>query len=146
MMKLLFSIQLLVFAFSAVLGQEENNLPSTVKSAEAEYNRRITLEKINGVYIPKNLEDVFATLDNKVDGESKFKVKMLPEEKVDSVLLPRLGLWMTLNWSFYLLAKQGMENLKVAKGSCLWLAHLCMQVRIAWWQRFGKSTMLLPLC
>ena len=101
MMKQLFSMILFLTGGVALFSQEANNLPSTDKSIEAEYNRRITLDKINGVYIPKNLEDVFVTLDKMVDAESKFKVRTLAEDKVDSVLSPRLGLWMKLNWSFY---------------------------------------------
>jgi hypothetical protein len=91
----------ILFFSVPIFAQETNNLPSTDTQIEAEYKRRITLEKINGVYIPKNLDDVYTTLDKMVDAESKFKVKMLPESKVDSVLSPRLGLWMSLNWSFY---------------------------------------------
>ncbi len=98
--RLLFSL-LIALPGAAATAQETNNLPGSDSAAQAEYNRRITLEKINGVYIPKNLDDVFSSLDKMVDAESKFKVKSLPEEKVDSVLTPRLGLWMTLNWSFY---------------------------------------------
>jgi hypothetical protein len=100
MRKIWFFYGFALFA-SPIFAQETNNLPSSDKQIEAEYNRRITLEKINGVYIPKNLDDVYATLDKMVDAESKFKVKSLPESKVDSVLSPRLGLWMSLNWSFY---------------------------------------------
>lgn len=100
-MKRLFFALIAGFGAFSALAQEPNNLPSTDKTIEAEYNRRITLDKINGVYIPKNLDDVFVTLNKMVDAESKFKVKNLPETQVDSILLPRLGLWMKLNWSFY---------------------------------------------
>lgn len=90
-----------VLAVLPLFSQEKNELPSSEKAIQEEYNRRIVKEKINGVYIPRNLDDVFLTLDKMVDGESKTKVKDLPESRADSVLLPRLGLWMKLNWSFY---------------------------------------------
>lgn len=101
MMKRLFFALFAAFCGLFASAQEANNLPSTDRSIEAEYNRRIALDKINGVYIPKNLDDVFAVLNKMVDAESKFKVKTLPEEKVDSTLSPRLGLWMKLNWSLF---------------------------------------------
>lgn len=99
--RLFLTVLMAVLTVFPLFSQEKNEIPGSEKAIQEEYNRRIQKDKINGVYIPKNLDDVFLTLDKMVDGESKTKVKDLPESRVDSVLLPRLGLWMKLNWSFY---------------------------------------------
>jgi hypothetical protein len=73
--------------------------------AEVEYNKvyqeRIQLSRIDGVYIPKDLEDAFKELDNLSDAEAVLKFKSAPEDLVASKLQGGLGRWMVINWGFF---------------------------------------------
>jgi hypothetical protein len=64
---------------------------------EANYAKRIQLEEINGVYIPKDLDDAFAELNRLSDQAGIEKFKNAPES---SVAQSHFGLqkWVELNW------------------------------------------------
>jgi len=81
--------------------QEETGPPSTEAEFEQQYQERIRKEVLNGVYIPKNLEDAMLELDKRVSEEARLKYKALPEDSVCAVMHNRLGQWMILNWGFY---------------------------------------------
>ena len=68
---------------------------------EMEYQQRIKLEKINGRYIPKDLEDAMAQLDILVDAEGQAKFKAQPEEIAVRKIHFSFGKWMIVNWGFY---------------------------------------------
>ncbi|HND87449.1 MAG TPA: hypothetical protein PK971_03925 [Saprospiraceae bacterium] len=68
---------------------------------EKQYQQRIKMEKLNGVYIPKNLEDAMLQLDKLTTAEAKAKIKAIPEDSVCMRLHGRLGQWMIMNWGFY---------------------------------------------
>jgi hypothetical protein len=75
--------------------------PSTEAEFEKQYEERIRKDKLNGVYIPKNLDDALLSLDKLITPESQQKIKALPEDSVCSFLHYRLGQWIILNWGFY---------------------------------------------
>ncbi len=81
--------------------QEEAGPPSTEAEFQQQYQDRIRKEVLNGVYIPKNLEDAMLELDKRISVEARAKFKELPEAEVCSVMHNRLGQWMILNWGFY---------------------------------------------
>ncbi len=66
-----------------------------------QYQERITKETLNGVYIPKNLDDAMMELDKRISPESQAVFKAIPEDSVCLRLHQRLGTWMILNWGFY---------------------------------------------
>ncbi len=74
-------------------------------SSEAEYqriyNERIKKDKLDGVYIPKNLDDALLQLDKLTSPESRDKFKSIPEDSVCYIMHNRLGQWIILNWGFY---------------------------------------------
>lgn len=74
---------------------------STEAEFEQQYKERIAKEKLNGVYIPKNLDDALLQLDKLISAESQAKIKTIPEDSVCKVLHFRLGQWIILNWGFY---------------------------------------------
>jgi hypothetical protein len=87
-------------------------LPSTllgqVKSppgSESEYAQRFqenqAKERINGVYIPKTLDDALAQLDKMIDPKAKNSLKIVDENTAATKLHFSLGRWMIVNWSFY---------------------------------------------
>lgn len=81
--------------------KEEAGPPSTEAEFEQQYQERIRKEVLNGVYVPKNLEDAMLELDKRVSTEARVKFKSLPEDSVCAVMHHRLGQWMILNWGFY---------------------------------------------
>ncbi len=73
--------------------------------AEAEYDsiyaERIQLEEINGVYIPRDLNDAFAELERLSSPESLKKFQTAPEDAVRTKFHLGLGQWIIVNWGFY---------------------------------------------
>ncbi|MFN0216919.1 MAG: DUF6794 domain-containing protein [Saprospiraceae bacterium] len=93
-----------VFLTQSVISQnqkEETGPPNTEAEFEQQYQERIRKEVLDGVYIPKNLEDVMLELDKRISIEARQKFKALPEDSVCAVMHHRLGQWMILNWGFY---------------------------------------------
>jgi len=91
---------LLIFLLGAsnfVLAQP----PGTAESIEAAYQKRITKEYLNRVYIPKDLADAFVVLNDLTEEESRRKLLSLPAEEAADRLHFGLGRWMMVNWSFY---------------------------------------------
>lgn len=64
----------------------------------AEYNKRITMEMINGVYIPADLEDAFSELNRLSDPKGLAEFKSTPEDSIRRKLHFGLGKWMLVNW------------------------------------------------
>jgi len=97
---------ILIFLLLAQFGlaqteKEEGAPPSSEAEFEQQYQERIRKEALNGVYIPKNLEDAMVELDKRVSPEARMKFKALPEDSVCVIMHNRLGQWMILNWGFY---------------------------------------------
>jgi len=97
---------LLLFIFSGTLqAQQPTSKEEWPASTEAEYDRqyqeRIKKDKLNGTYIPKNLEEAMVELDKRISVDSRIKLKSIPEDSVCDVMHNRLGQWIILNWGFY---------------------------------------------
>ncbi|MBL7803354.1 MAG: hypothetical protein JNL02_06435 [Saprospiraceae bacterium] len=102
-MQLRFSLLILLalgMAGSTAFGQQFTPA-NNEEEFERQYQERIKKDVLNGVYIPKNLDDAFAQLNKLITPESKEKIKALPEDSVCIVLHRRLGQWMIMNWGFY---------------------------------------------
>jgi hypothetical protein len=91
----------LSFLFLSTLLAQTEGPPSDEKEFEKQYQERIKKDKLNNVYIPKNLDDAMLQLDKIISPESQAKVKAIPEDSVCMALHNRLGQWMILNWGFY---------------------------------------------
>ncbi|MEY4926123.1 MAG: hypothetical protein RI894_559 [Bacteroidota bacterium] len=80
-----------------------NNNTSPKKDAisiyEKEFQERIKKTEINGVYIPKDLEDALNQLDKLISEESKAKFKTHSEDESVHKLYFSLGRWIWTNWS-----------------------------------------------
>ncbi|GAB4493989.1 MAG: hypothetical protein OHK0019_19150 [Saprospiraceae bacterium] len=96
-----FSTLFLLFLFSNALGAQTEGPPSDEKEFEKQYQERIKKDRLNNVYIPKNLDDAMLQLDKIISVESQNKIKAIPEDSVCLKLHYRLGQWMILNWGFY---------------------------------------------
>lgn len=67
---------------------------------KAEYAKRITMEMINGVYIPMDLDDAFSELNRLSDPKGIAEFKTAPEDSIRRNLHFGLGKWMIVNWGF----------------------------------------------
>jgi len=81
-------------------GQDENLFPKGEKGYEAQYQRNIKKSRINGVYIPANLEEAFKELDDLSPEQSKAKFTNAPEKIVATKLHFGLGRWISVYWNF----------------------------------------------
>jgi hypothetical protein len=91
----------LALAAAAAGAQTTPTLPNDEAAFEAQYQERITKDRLYGVYIPKNLDDAMLQLDKLITAESKAVYKALHEDEVCDRLHGRLGQWMINNWGFY---------------------------------------------
>jgi hypothetical protein len=62
---------------------------------------RHLVDTINGVYIPKNLEDCFAQINSFWNDSTKLKVKDLEEEEFIGRAHIGFGMWMRNNWQLW---------------------------------------------
>ena len=92
---------LLLVGFILPTTAQEEVLPSDDDSYERIYQKRIKRERLNGVYIPKDLTDCFIQLNRLIDNESKAKFRAMSEEAAAQKLHFSLGRWIIHNWGFY---------------------------------------------
>jgi len=75
--------------------------PATKQEFRQNYQERITQKYLNGVYIPKNLDDALAELDKRMTPQARQKFRAMSEEQVKSKVHFSFGRWMIRNWGFY---------------------------------------------
>ncbi len=68
---------------------------------EKNYQKRIKKERINGVYIPKDMSQCLLELTRLTDAESRAKFKTIEEEEAVRKIHFSLGRWIIHNWGFY---------------------------------------------
>jgi len=68
---------------------------------DSTYAAHIKMEEINGVYIPKDLDDAFSELERLSSPEDLENFRKAPEDAARSKLFFGLGKWMIVNWGFY---------------------------------------------
>jgi hypothetical protein len=93
---LLFSIILSASSFA----QDDVSFPKGEEGYEAQYQRNIKKTRINGVYIPANLEEAFKELDDLSPEEAKVKFTNAPEDVIATKLHFGLGRWISVYWNF----------------------------------------------
>lgn len=96
-MKLLFTVLIIVFLVpNGAFSQDSLEI-----AYAKQYEENIKKSRINGVYIPNNLEEAFHELKALSTPESIHKFKLADEEMVVRKLHFGLGRWMIYNWNFY---------------------------------------------
>jgi len=88
----------IAFFFLGNLGAQDP--PSSYKEFEKQYKKNIRKTRINGVYIPKNLDEVFSQLTKRSEPEAINSFKNAPEDLVAKKLHFSLGRWIIFNWNF----------------------------------------------
>lgn len=92
---------LLCISFSlSSLAQDDVVFPVGEKGYEAQYQRNIKKSRINGVYIPANLEEAFKELDDLSPDAAKVKFTNASEDIVSTKLHFGLGRWISVYWNF----------------------------------------------
>jgi len=92
---------LLLLGSHIALIAQKYDPPNDEAEFERQYQERIKKDRLNGVYIPRNLDDVLVQLNKLTSDEARQKFKSIPENAVCKVMHNRLGQWMIANWSFY---------------------------------------------
>lgn len=68
---------------------------------KAEYERRIVADTIDGIYIPRNIEDCFTQLDSILPFKTINIIKHKPNRESMSDFHFGLGMWLRNNWSLW---------------------------------------------
>lgn len=85
-----------------VFSQKEPYRPAdTEEEFQRRYQERIKKDQLNGVYIPKNLDEAIAELYKWTDETLRQRIRALPEDSVCIRLHSKLGQRMIFDWSFY---------------------------------------------
>ena len=93
-----FALFFFVLSFQMAFGQETTNYE---KAFEKKYQERIRKPYLHGTYIPKDIADVFNSLNLLIDKKSRAKFKNIDEGIAVRKLFFSLGRWMIHNWEFY---------------------------------------------
>ena len=103
----------------------------TPEEFQANYNKRIKLEMINGVYIPADLEDAFTELTRLSDPNGLKEFKTSPEDSIRRKLHFGLGRWILINWGL----EEGSRFSHHMKGRGVSLPDDIVEVTIITWHR-----------
>ena len=71
------------------------------QNKEKEFQRRLTLDSIEGVYIPKDLQDCFAQLDKILKPVDKKAIRNFKDHMETYSLHMSLGMWIRNNWGLW---------------------------------------------
>lgn len=73
---------------------------SVILKIEQKYEENILLEEINGQYIPRDITEALAILDEQANEAAKEALKSAQEDMAVERLMRGLGQWMVLHWHF----------------------------------------------
>lgn len=76
------------------------NKDQLIREADSLYKANIVKTRINGVYIPKDLQEAFTELDRLSPPDALLKIKVEEETFIARKLHFGLGRWMAINWNF----------------------------------------------
>lgn len=94
-------LTLFLIIFSSLNGLYAQHIPSTPEEFERQYNINIKKSRIDGHYIPENLEEAVNEFVKLSLPASVEKFRNADEDLVVSKLHFGLGKWLATNWSFY---------------------------------------------
>lgn len=99
----IFVLALIAFSIIApdLSAQDASPMPTNETEAEKQYKRNIKKRRINGTFIPANLEDAIKELKELTPAESLASFRSANEEMVVRKLHFGIGRWIRYNWNFY---------------------------------------------
>ena len=83
------------------LGQAKREKQLEIIEEREAYKRRIIADSINGVYIPKNLEECFLELNKLLKPKDVQAIKSLKSKDELSSYHLGLGMWLRNNWGLW---------------------------------------------
>ena len=90
------SITLILFGSEVLIAQSNGQADEVYKPDP--YEVRIKKSYINGVYIPKDIQEAVSELDKKIEPEGLIAFKNYTEEEAASRSFFGFGRWMSYNW------------------------------------------------
>ena len=88
---------LFILSTAFLVGQTSKDVAS--KSFAENYKRNIKKSRINGVYIPRSINDAMKQLERKSDAQAVHAFTSAQEDVVAKKLHFGLGRWMVQNWN-----------------------------------------------
>lgn len=99
--KNLFALLLLLFAATMPAFAQLAKPAETEAEFEKNYQWRIKQERLDGIYIPKDLVNAFEELNRLIEPSAKATFKSATEDEVVHKLFFSLGRWISQKWGFY---------------------------------------------
>jgi hypothetical protein len=99
-MKISLAFVLVFFLLGPELTFSQSAREIEIAIADSIYRSNIKKSRINGVYIPKNLEEAFRELDELSEEKDRIKFRLADEQTIAKKLFFGLGRWMSYNWHF----------------------------------------------
>lgn len=113
---------------------------------QAAYQRRLVADSIDGIYIPRNLEESFHFLDTMLHAETISLIRSLPDRKAMSEFHFVLGMWLRNNWGFWAgsrlqqyFVQRGVEHPDNMSGTLLEYYYDYLHGNHQAWQAFDKT-------
>ncbi|HMI02980.1 MAG TPA: DUF6794 domain-containing protein [Pedobacter sp.] len=72
-----------------------------ITAKKLEFARRLTLDSINHVYIPRNMEDCFTELDKMLKPETVSEIKAMKRPGQMGIYHHGMGMWIRNNWGLW---------------------------------------------
>lgn len=79
----------------------EQELLQEISKKTEEFKRRLTSDSINGIYIPKNIEECFSELNKILKPKEIARIKLLDSENLEADFDRDLGRWLRNNWGLW---------------------------------------------
>lgn len=99
--KKLLALSLLSFITSLPLSAQLAKPAETEAEFEQNYQWRIAQERLDGIYIPKDLVNAFEELNRLIEPSAKATFMSAAEDEVVHKLFFSLGRWISQKWGFY---------------------------------------------
>lgn len=94
-------ILIIIFSSFAMVMFAQTRPKKKQISHEERYQKRIKQERLDGVYIPKDLPDAFIQFNKLIEKETQDKFKAVPEEiAIGKLLHMGFGRWISYNYGF----------------------------------------------
>lgn len=101
MNKTVLSLALLLWCILPTDLLAQSPFPTNDNEYEETYAWRVRQERLYGVYVPKDLGEVFVELTKRSEADGRANFKALSEEQAATLPFFSLGRWMSVNWGFY---------------------------------------------
>ncbi len=96
----MFFCSMAVFMFGQRSATNKKNNTRKTISPEERYQKRITKEYLDKVYIPKDLSDAFVQFNKLIEKPTQDKFKSVPEKVAIDKLYFSFGKWISYNYGF----------------------------------------------